>query len=602
MVLAVICVIIVTTVLFNTPRDQHSSLPESLVEYQKYLREYYSDPYPLYSKPVFSINRPEQPLTPVLVRVDNNETDLSVHHQRWLLFHGNVNDIQDWKGVVKLTDVGSLKSGRKAKFVLIEGGPGMGKSTLCWQLCGLWREGKLQWDLMVIVRISDGYIRKASSLYDLLHHHDDKTRMTIAQDLWKREGEGLLLFLDGYDEISENQLSEFSVIQQILNNQFLRKATVVVTSRPLTANTLLTPEFKRSLDQRLEIAGFNETDIQTYITLSSKSNQHLSDNFRFYLSSHPSILSVMYNPLHCTILTELFIQYWQNERKASTPITLTKLHRALVMNIIKHDLPPKQLLAPISLPNYVKESIKQLTALAASGLFKRGYIYDCVTWNTLGLMVSFNLLYDIRIIQPVKYMFQHLSFQEYLAAVHWSNHPDQLPQELMSPLTFRSIAQGQKIDSQNSWENVRIRWPLYLYLAGLTKLKVFPDDLLLPDNILNVTQICELLFEAQSPSKVMAVFGNRTINVHSSSLDWYSIGYCIANSDLTSRWLINISRKDQLRTMSDGLSYSIDPSKWSEKYGPAIHLHLTKRIGKISGTFPCQYFPSVCSQYSIVLE
>ena len=244
--------------MFNTPRDQHSSLPESLVEYQKYLREYYSDPYPLYSKPVFSVNRPKQPLTPVLVRVDNNETDWSVHHQRYLLFHGNVNDIQKWKGVVKLTDVGSLQNGRRAKFVLIEGGPGMGKSTLCWQLCGLWREGKLQWDLMVIVRISDGYIRKASSLYDLLHHHDDKTRMTIAQDLWKREGEGLLLFLDGYDEISENQLSEFSVIQQILNNQFLRKATVVVTSRPLTPITKITPEFKRSLDQHIEIAGFNE--------------------------------------------------------------------------------------------------------------------------------------------------------------------------------------------------------------------------------------------------------------------------------------------------------------------------------------------------------
>ena len=55
-------------------------------------------------------------------------------------------------------------------------------------------------------------------------------------------------------------------------------------------------------------------------------------------------------------------------------------------------------MAPISPPNYVKESIMQLTALAASGLLnlKKGYIYDGVTWNTLGLMVSFNLLYNIQ--------------------------------------------------------------------------------------------------------------------------------------------------------------------------------------------------------------
>ena len=57
-----------------------------------------------------------------------------------------------------------------AKFVLIEGGPGMGKSTLCWQLCRLWREGKLQWDLMVIVELRDESTRRASSLYDLLYH------------------------------------------------------------------------------------------------------------------------------------------------------------------------------------------------------------------------------------------------------------------------------------------------------------------------------------------------------------------------------------------------------------------------------------------------
>ena len=302
-IVALICSsIAVTTVIFNLP--QYPTIPSapqplsaSLVEYQNYLKEYYSDPYPLYSKSVFSINRPEQPLTPVLVRVNNNETNWYFHHQRWMLFHGNVNDIQKWKGIVKMNDIGSL-NGRKraAKFVLIEGGPGMGKSTLCWQLCRLWREGKLQWDLMVIVRISDKYICKASNLYDLLHHHDDKARRVIARDIWKREGEGLLIFLDGYDEISKEQQSEFSVFQEILRNQFLRKATVVVTSRPLAATTMLTAEFKRGLDQHIEIAGL----ILTYRHTSLQQAKIIDIFPRTFVFISPVILPYY---LSCTILS-----------------------------------------------------------------------------------------------------------------------------------------------------------------------------------------------------------------------------------------------------------------------------------------------------------
>ena len=75
--------------------------------------------------------------------------------------------------------------------------------------------------------------------------------------------------------------------------------TVVVTSRPLAATTMLTAEFKRGLDQHIEIAGFNETDIQTYITLACKNNQHLLENFRFYLSVIlPYYHYIMYNILH----------------------------------------------------------------------------------------------------------------------------------------------------------------------------------------------------------------------------------------------------------------------------------------------------------------
>ena len=77
--------------------------------------------YPLYSKSVFAAIRPDQPLAPVLC-IDNNETDWSIYHQRWMSFHGNVDDIQKWKGAVKMNEIGSLNGGKKAANICTDRG------------------------------------------------------------------------------------------------------------------------------------------------------------------------------------------------------------------------------------------------------------------------------------------------------------------------------------------------------------------------------------------------------------------------------------------------------------------------------------------------
>ena len=70
-------------------------------------------------------------------------------------FFGEVDEIQRVKKQVKMEEVGFVsKQNKAACFVLIEGVPGVGKSTFCWQLCRLWSEGRLQyeWDLMIVVK------------------------------------------------------------------------------------------------------------------------------------------------------------------------------------------------------------------------------------------------------------------------------------------------------------------------------------------------------------------------------------------------------------------------------------------------------------------
>ena len=242
-----------------------------------------------------------------------------------------------------------------------------------------------------------------------------------------------MIIFDGYDELSNDQRSEFSLIhQQILSNQVLKKATIVVTSRPF-ATKGLPAQFKQYLDQRIEIVGFNETDIQTYITLACKDNSKMLEDLRFYVSSRPFIFSVMYNPLHCTIVTELYIQYWEGGLKLFAPNTLTELYTALVLNILRRNLPLNQsseIEGLTDLPTPVYNNLMLLAELAATGLESRKYIFNNVTCDTLSLMVSVRQLYNV-VPKKAACMFLHLTLQEYLSALYWYHQPQQQQTDIL---------------------------------------------------------------------------------------------------------------------------------------------------------------------------
>ena len=570
-----------TPALCSTPMPFSSpTLPESLVEYQKYLQEdYYTDPYPLYSSLVYSDYRPEYPINLVLVHRDKNENDSVPIQQQKLLFLGNVDKLREKDISIKMEEIGSLDGGKTAAhFVLIEGDPGIGKSTLCWQLCRLWRAkgNKLQheWDLMVIIELRDEDARKASNLYELLYHPDDNTRQAIARDIEKREGKGLLLFFDGYDELSGSQHNEFLVIHKILKNKLLSKATVVVTSRP-TATVKLPTQFKQRLQQYIKIAGFTETDILSYITSACGKNMLLLADLRSYVFNNSFILSVMYNPLHCTIVTEVYIDCWQNGRKGFAPNTLTELYISLVYNLLRHNLPENQsdVQKFSDLPKVMKNQLMILAEFAANGLNESQYVFTDAPDVKLGLMVPIRKLNKLQEGKATSYMFLHLTLQEYLAAFYWSNHPDQQPSDLLKPNVITSIYQ----DSKNRDGNAR--WPLLLFMAGLTKLMSFPIELMKPSsNQLDVFMICQLLFEAQAPWLVSAVFANSTTSLNgdefyfiTSSMQYSALSYCIVNSGNTSTWQLNIDHLN-LQKLSDNLHYMHSATNWDERNGPAIEL------------------------------
>ena len=126
------------------------------------------------------------------------------------------------------------------RFILVEGPPGIGKSTLAWEVCRRWDEieGLRDYHTVVLLRLREKWVLNATSLSDLLRYpsHPDFSNR-ISEELVQLHGQKLLLVLDGFDEVSHS-FHENSVIKSILCRQLLPECTIILTTRPVAKYTL----------------------------------------------------------------------------------------------------------------------------------------------------------------------------------------------------------------------------------------------------------------------------------------------------------------------------------------------------------------------------
>ena len=581
--------------------------------------------------------------------VSNAAQEEEVKSQCLLLqLHGDVAAIKKKRRPMEMEDIGISEDQSVAQHILVEGSPGIGKTMFSWELCRQWAEGKMlqDRDIVLMLQLRSKSVREAKSLSDFFHHSNDSIKQEVLEHVTSVDGRGVFLVLDGYDELTEDQRTEGSILNKLLIGDYLPKAAIMVTSRPLASDSLC-PEFRESVDQHIEVLGFNDEDIKSYVEKACQKQPQILPDLLSYIASNPFVSSVMYIPLQCVILTALYIEKWKKKKGSLyAPTTLTQLYTDLLLSsliryISDHPVYSKCKTATIrqlsDLPSEVQEQVWKLSQLAAEGLEKGQFIFDSIPCDDMGLMQSAEE--ELVIGRSVSYCFLHLTLQEYLAALHWSRMGSEDMVRLVSETGLFPL---DTLVRDGITKAAGYHWPALYFLSGLTKLTSVPVELLktclaAANNRLNDEDkkqmlkkypyllpallaaygaqynpyFFQLLFESQSLDLVTELFKAETSKpLITNPLECFVTAWCVANSSPTSQWILHFEDLSMLANFVDHFErfgcYSMKC-----KHGTIVGLYvdcskcraLSKFsiiLSSLSSLFPCLEY--LCLEYIPVVD
>ena len=514
--------------------------------FQEYLKSYYShkmDPDATWppSPSKMYIN---------LAIIDREEMSKKELDQLMLatLYKG-VDTILKSKGPVDMEQILDTPPGTEHHCVLVEGAPGVGKTTLSWEICRRWAEGNHfdQYSLVLLLRLRDEMVQTAETLKGLVLYPCEERLDDITRYLKDTGGSNTLIILEGLDELPQHLLTRPSIFTRLLAGTELPNATIVVTSRP-SATAQLWKQWKQRISKHVEITGFTEENIMAYA--ASILGLHQLPDFNTYISTAHSIKQMMYIPLLSGIVVELYRMRRNTDKPL--PTTKTALYTSLVRTILTRHLAkhPKYRDDDIDveefadLPDDIKPVFMCLIELA----------YESVTQQQLIIkdkdktIQHFGFMHAIVEQVPNKrklqhsYMFLHLSVQEYLGAVYMS---------LMDTST-----QERLVESMCRKNHVTVK-NMVMFLAAITKFNGRNWEIIQQitqndckeetDGTLTLSRYAiQMVFESEEVSLLEGhIHYLYELDNSSPMFDFTALGYCIATSNY--KW------KLQLGTLSRGM-------------------------------------------------
>ena len=421
---------------------------------------------------------------------------------------------------------------KKPQLVLIEGAPGVGKTTFSEQFCFKWSQGQRlnNQNLLVLLPLRDNRVRSAKSISDLFHH--PQLQGAIVQEVESSQGEGVVLWLEAWDELEQRMREESSIFLDLVHGRKLPKATIIITSRPWATKPII--ESISWKDQHIEIVTTPSLELKRVLR-EERVHSDIRSKFLDYVNYFPVMKAAMHTPVTANIVTDVF--QWSRDMESNPPTTVTRLYTAytcklLMQHFSGHKAHGKQswkIGSLEDLPPDVHQQLLALSKLAWEGIMKQQLTFssDDIGGVTLGLMESVKELYCGEDAE-LSYHFIHLTLQEFLAAYHIT----QLPLHTQQQLIREHVEVGH------------LSMVMKFYF-GLSKFNTFTSEMIrehISDE--ESAAVYHWMYEGGDTEAVSNLLASHeSIEVRSSHewspLDYFVVGYSIAHSQ--SKWKLYFS-------------------------------------------------------------
>ena len=474
---------------------------------------------------------------------------------------------------IEITDIGKCTnySTKLAHSILVEGAPGVGKSTFAWEMCQRWAKDMLfqEWSIVVLI---DQNISEAQSLTELFYYPDCDSKQEMKEDILKElihtKGNGMLFIFDDVNE----KLTKSSVYQKI---EVFSEATLLHLSR---SNS------QRYYDQHVKILGFTDDYTQDYIISASEGDDKLLSTLKS-CCCHPVFSPLMSIPAECAVITDLYYLHWKHGDEGFSPNTRTEVYTDLVRillltylnNCSKYSLEGPVLVKRfIDLPEKVYDQFVVLARMAAEGIRDGVYVFDIAQDETLGLMQRVEEVYPGRKSSEL-HTFLNLTLQEYMAAYYCGLNEKPIEElgRVLNEEVEDIVPRCRNpcvIDPPHDHLNVidftvgltKLSHDIQLFLNCLKKSSGF-DGIVLPlMHFLYETQspdlVCLTFLFQNNPASNLGKYGLLEIPYSCTPADLFVIGYCIPHSNRS--WLLNTTRStfkcEYFEALAKGLDMSSD--------------------------------------------